>query len=810
MGMENCLRKAKPFLSLIIFFLLLLPLLPIETANAQVESDELVNVRLYFRTIDIEHTMRTTPGNATRYFVNNRIFNLTLTKAIYVEGDQMNNLQVQFWYRAWVAGLPLPIPNANLTITIQSGSGELSASYRDELPASTGALVTWDIPITPTEPKQKFIPIGEVLSVTFETEIPAGYTGQVIIEYNNATGTNRDSHLWLRCNPIRLEVMTDKDAYEPNLPDELCEIESTIIIESAFGVDDIRGINVSFIEVSSGIELNTTSINPTVGTIEIKWHYGTELINPGLHQVNVTLTTMQNVDFYNSTVFEFKRYGIYAIPPTQRWGEVLPGGEITYTAEFLNSGGASSNFKISITYIYDASSAENWDISLTHNGNTIESGSLTGNITPNTIYDITCTVRGEGPSGKPSPEASCDVIVKLVSEGDKTAIASITLTTTIVREHGIKLLWLETETKTLTKEIIANQEEYETIEFKVINNGSKEGSFILKIVPEKIEGWDIKLKYGDDYYTEININITDPYPAYKIVSLCVKAIGRENITTSVEIEGTSVEAPEIPGKYDKLAINLTKIFGIILTIDPKSRDANVKTSSYLAIFSIEIENCDNITKLVNLEVVDPKGWAHLSPLTVTLEQLAKATVTLTVNVPQGAEAGVYQFVVIAEVLEPLYTANITAIVNVTPYYDIRVWCDERKQTGKPGEILTYTLNIENKGNTEDKVVIGLIGPEWITADVTVVSIKPGEVKSITLTVKIPEHPEVKHGDTKKVTVNVQSVGDLLIEVDTTIEIKIVKEWWQILAEVLPLLISFLVLFIAVIVVFLVIRKKRKV
>jgi uncharacterized membrane protein/ribosomal protein S27E len=121
-----------------------------------------------------------------------------------------------------------------------------------------------------------------------------------------------------------------------------------------------------------------------------------------------------------------------------------------------------------------------------------------------------------------------------------------------------------------------------------------------------------------------------------------------------------------------------------------------------------------------------------------------ATIGLIVEVPTSTAIGEYTFYVEANSQgDPTKTATQTFTIVVTEFYALTLTCTETMKSGKPGDTLTYTLTIKNKGNTEDTITFSREGTkkDWCTIEPSAVTLPPagmeGATYDITVTIEIP-------------------------------------------------------------------------
>jgi uncharacterized membrane protein len=157
------------------------------------------------------------------------------------------------------------------------------------------------------------------------------------------------------------------------------------------------------------------------------------------------------------------------------------------------------------------------------------------------------------------------------------------------------------------------------------------------------------------------------------------------------------------------------------------------------------------------------------------------------------------------------TANVT--VTVKSFYALSVvWADSNKNnitvTAAPGEYFYRTLRVTNKGNSNISVSIDPVNVHdfqlFDSAVPSQFSLSYGEEKNVTIYLYIPK--DAKDGDTFVVHMETSGAGS---PKSAVIIIEIKQDIWEKLIATLYSMIYFIILLIAVVVVFISVWVKKK-
>jgi uncharacterized membrane protein len=269
-----------------------------------------------------------------------------------------------------------------------------------------------------------------------------------------------------------------------------------------------------------------------------------------------------------------------------------------------------------------------------------------------------------------------------------------------------------------------------------------------------------------------------------------------------------------------LTLNLSRAFGIssLSIIANGSENVDVKNSSGKVTYEVNITTNDNTNHTVDLTAVpDNKNiTTTFNPTFVTISKDSPKTATLTVTCPKGMLADSYIITVNASIRSaPVHKHNRTANVTVTvkSFYALSVvWADSNKNnitvTAAPGEYFYRTLRVTNKGNSNISVSIDPVNVHdfqlFDSAVPSQFSLSYGEEKNVTIYLYIPK--DAKDGDTFVVHMETSGAGS---PKSAVIIIEIKQDIWEKLIATLYSMIYFIILLIAVVVVFISVWVKKK-
>ncbi len=152
-------------------------------------------------------------------------------------------------------------------------------------------------------------------------------------------------------------------------------------------------------------------------------------------------------------------------------------------------------------------------------------------------------------------------------------------------------------------------------------------------------------------------------------------------------------------------------------------------------------------------------WLSTDPISGTTEGGASSLVDVYLDAT-SLLAGVYTATLCVEsnsAVDPLIEVPVTLEV-VDFVYGVTLTPATDEQTGMPGDVLTYTLSVENTGNYTDSFDLSYAGNLWdVTLSDTSVELAAGESTDVIVNVTIPT--DTVGGGADVVTIEAVSVGD---------------------------------------------------
>jgi len=177
-------------------------------------------------------------------------------------------------------------------------------------------------------------------------------------------------------------------------------------------------------------------------------------------------------------------------------------------------------------------------------------------------------------------------------------------------------------------------------------------------------------------------------------------------------------------------------------------------------YTVTIANEGEAEDTYDLTVTDALAWgATVSPTSLTIAVGSSGTATVVVNIPDGTAGGTEDEITVKGTSRADLTVSdsATCIASAAAVRGVKVTISPENQSGKPEEILTYT--VKNEGNVGDTYILSVAGvPDWSPrVENTSLTLNAGRAGETTLTVTIP--PSASEGASMTVNVSAISVGD---------------------------------------------------
>ncbi|MEM2900025.1 MAG: NEW3 domain-containing protein, partial [Thermoplasmata archaeon] len=251
---------------------------------------------------------------------------------------------------------------------------------------------------------------------------------------------------------------------------------------------------------------------------------------------------------------------------------------------------------------------------------------------------------------------------------------------------------------------------------------SIEGPSIFSLAPNEVRNVNVRVSVPSNWQNSVN---------YQFI-VNVNASGNRN---------------------DMVTLTTIVSFSSKLTSAKNSTSLNPGASERLN-FTVTNLGTGNDTILLKAQAsTDILTWITLDTSSVTLAKGESANVYFTLSIPQGQPEGKYYFKIIATSLwDSSRTSTQDYSVTVKKVTLIELSSAVLAKESLPGTDVTYTFTVQNTGNGVSIVspMTGIAPEGWsATLSTSAFTINPGEQKTVTLTVTIPQNEVVC---TKTITV----------------------------------------------------------
>ncbi len=194
-------------------------------------------------------------------------------------------------------------------------------------------------------------------------------------------------------------------------------------------------------------------------------------------------------------------------------------------------------------------------------------------------------------------------------------------------------------------------------------------------------------------------------------------------------------------------------------------------------YSFTLENAGNVQDTYTLRASGlKKSWVSFKETELTLSPKEEKLVTYTVTIPDAQTLGTHVLDIFVESQDGPASVFATYKINVTvrQVIDFTVTSDSVSEDGKPGENLTFLVDIENNGNGPDAYAFSFDVHkdylQWVKLDAANLSIPAGRSDQLLVTVKVPRGADAAEvGIDLTVTSTVNDTGKEKIHLTATVE-----------------------------------------
>ena len=272
--------------------------------------------------------------------------------------------------------------------------------------------------------------------------------------------------------------------------------------------------------------------------------------------------------------------------------------------------------------------------------------------------------------------------------------------------------------------------------FEVINKGNAVDSFDLSVASDSVPvGWEASLDNDEVSSLGVgqSINLTDV--------LVVKAPtdAAADVVATILVKVSSQENSSV---YK----NFTSRSTVLQNYDPKitivGQDTQSANPDVEVTYDLKVENQGNGEDEITLSLTGSNStWGTLGESSFTLAAGANASTTLRVTAPEDTTAqNGYKITIRATAEDTTTQKNRDVFLNVNQVYEVSVSVSgDTTKSGDPGDTVSYSISVKNKGNSDDTITLNLEGEKasWgsIVEDL---DLEKGQTKVVNLTVNIDE------------------------------------------------------------------------
>jgi uncharacterized membrane protein len=438
--------------------------------------------------------------------------------------------------------------------------------------------------------------------------------------------------------------------------------------------------------------------------------------------VTITATSAGDEDLSASSTLTTTTNAIYGLMLEPEEGALYgdPDETVFYIMTLTNTGNILDTFDL-------VAGMSDWDVHLPVNGFELGAG---GSVD----VSVQITVAADALAGEFD-----SVTITATSIGDENVSANSTLTTTSNAVYG---LMLEPEEGAL----YGDPDETVFYIMTLTNTGNILDTFDL-VAGES--DWDVHLpengfELGAGESVDVSMQITVAADAlageFDSVTITATSIGDEHVSASSTLTTTS-----------------NAVYGLML--EPEQNTLSGGPGEIVS-YILSLTNIGNLSDTYALEAVG-NGWdINLSEGSVGLGAGESAEIRVDISIPPNVLAGEFDLVSVTatSVGNNSFSATSTLTTRANPIYAVQLTAGEVSLHAKPGDTVTFSLNLTNSGNIFDTYEITFSGNNWsVQLAQTSLDLLQGTSAMVMVRVNIP--PDAEDGDSETITITATSLND---------------------------------------------------
>ncbi len=405
-------------------------------------------------------------------------------------------------------------------------------------------------------------------------------------------------------------------------------------------------------------------------------------VNNGTHNIIISATSAGNASIKKDltlAIVVVQTYGVEASCSAPNPPAISPSESITFAVEVRNAGDG-----LDIVDIFKSGSFAQYAV--------LSVNSLTLNPGQSGTVNVTVTVPADAKVG------AYLVDVGIVSRGNNTHYANVTLTPSVAQVYGLSVICMASTDTGVPGG-------YSNFSVTVKNLGNGPDSFSIVALNSHL-GWGASVLNATGVPVSTIALASGAQENLVVVVNVPSSIGNGDYITTVN--ATSVGSP-LKYSYAVLHTTINLVYSVSLTSAPASQCAPGSS----VVYHITVRNNGNIRDMINIALTGGNvSWASLDNTSATLNPGETKQIGVTFSVPLGTTNNDY-FVEVTATSVGNSSAKSTAILTTTVLVNYGIGLSAvggiTSQLCSPGSYVDFQLRVNNTSDVGANVLITLIG-----------------------------------------------------------------------------------------------------